>query len=235
MQIWVPISQRFSDIGVSIRSSHDQENMPDCYNCDKEGDLKRCAGCQHAYYCSKACQKRHWRKHKPNCIPPQSSLHELFRACILDVFPSPSTAQEYGFDNMKLYHGDLLSPFEEFPEATAGHILLGLYQIITKDIANDELPCGMVPVHNSIGASKKMMLEAFERNALDEFLYRYISSVIARYGDQLPRGNYCLEWIQNKLVIGPTRLSLGDSVQVTQEQVMQMRNDIYRRYYGTST
>ena len=207
--------------------------MSTCDNCNHEANLKRCAGCQHAYYCSKTYQKRHWRKHKPNCIPPESSLHELFRACLVDEWPSPSASREYGFDNVRLYHGDLRLPFEGFPEAlTAGNILLGVYEFITVDICNDECPgYGTVPVYNSIGASKKMMLEAYENNALDEFIHRYINS--AR--NHLTPQSYCTQWIQNKLVIGPTRLSLSDSVQLTQEQVMQMRNDIYRRYYGTST
>lgn len=118
---------------------------------------------------------------------------------------------------------------------TAEHILLGLYQFITKDIDNDERPSFTVPVFNSIGASKKMMLEAFEKNALDEFLHRYIRSVIDKCGDHLPPTNYGLRWIRNRLVIGPTRLWLSDSVQLTKEQVVQMRNDIYRKYYRASS
>ncbi|KAL9959780.1 hypothetical protein ACROYT_G033135, partial [Oculina patagonica] len=207
-----------------------------CYNCGKKGDLKRCAGCQHAYYCSKACQKQHWRRHKPNCIPPESSLHELFQACFTDLFPSPSTARDYGFDNVKLYHGDGVIKSWNCPRgdlvlpdgSTAKNVLLGVYQFIAQDIANTERPEGWLPVKNSIGASMKMMHEAFEKNALDEFLHRYINSL----GNHLTPESYCYGWIKLKLVIGPTRLSLSDSVQLTKEQVEQMRSDIYRRYYG---
>ncbi|KAJ7336071.1 hypothetical protein OS493_013449 [Desmophyllum pertusum] len=209
--------------------------MPDsCYVCDKKGDVKRCSGCQHAYYCSRTCQRQHWRRHKPHCIPPQSSLHELLHACFMDVFPSASAALDYGFESMSLYHGDLVLP-DQRQLLSPEHVLLGLYQMINRDINLDELPsCGTVPVANSIGASKKMLLEAYEKNALDDFLHRYINSVIEHSGEYLPPENYCFLWLRNRLVIGPTRLLLSESVYLTQEQVVQMRNDISRRYYEAS-
>ncbi|KAJ7336069.1 hypothetical protein OS493_013447 [Desmophyllum pertusum] len=206
--------------------------MPDsCYICEKEGDVKRCSGCQHAYYCSRTCQRKDWRRHKRHCIPPQSSLHELSYACDIDVFPSPSTARDYGFDNMRLYHGDVVF----YDGSRAENILLGLYQMINRDIGIDELPSIYnIPVANSIGASKKMLHEAYEKNALDDFVHRYINSVIEHSGLYNPSNNFCFLWLQNRLVIGPTRLSPSESVQLTQEQVVQMRNDIYRKYYEAS-
>ena len=206
-----------------------------CYSCGERRETKRCAACHHAHYCSKTCQKRHWKKHKPNCIPPESSLHELFDACAKDLFPSAPAAYDYGFDNVKLYHGDSVLPGHS-DGLSPKHVLLGLYQIITKDIGNDELPnvgefLSDTPVYNSIGASKKMMLEAFEKNSLDDFLHRYIRSVIEELGDQLPRDCYVFLWRWHRLVIGPTRLLLSETVGLTQGQVVQMRNDIYQRYY----
>lgn len=210
-----------------------------CYSCGEERETKRCAACQHAHYCSKTCQKQHWKKHKPNCIPPDSSLHDLFDACAMDLWPSALTAHDYGFDNVKLYHGDSVLPGVS-DGLTPKHVLLGLYQIITKDIRNDELPnvgrfLSDTPVYNSFGASKKMMLEAFEKNSLDDFLHRYISSVIDGFGVYLPPDCYVFLWTRHRLVIGPTRMSLSESVELTQGQVVQMRNDIYRRYYETSS
>ncbi|KAJ7600012.1 hypothetical protein C8J56DRAFT_879768 [Mycena floridula] len=32
--------------------------------------LKRCGGCLEATYCSRACQKAHWKQHVPECRPP---------------------------------------------------------------------------------------------------------------------------------------------------------------------
>ena len=42
-----------------------------CFLCQKEGrspPLRRCSQCEVAYYCSKTCQRGHWKKHKPACI-----------------------------------------------------------------------------------------------------------------------------------------------------------------------
>lgn len=156
----------------------------------------------------------------------------------MDLWPSALTAHDYGFDNVKLYHGDSVFPGVS-DGLTPKHVLLGLYQIITKDIRNDELPnvgrfLSDTPVYNSFGASKKMMLEAFEKNSLDDFLHRYISSVIDGFGVYLTPDCYVFLWTRHRLVIGPTRMSLSESVELTQGQVVQMRNDIYRRYYETS-
>lgn len=41
---------------------------PDCAFCHSNtGDLKRCLGCNKVFYCSKVCQKRHWKQHKSEC------------------------------------------------------------------------------------------------------------------------------------------------------------------------
>ena len=42
-----------------------------CFLCGKEGrspSLRRCSQCEIAYYCSKTCQRGHWKKHKAACI-----------------------------------------------------------------------------------------------------------------------------------------------------------------------
>ena len=31
--------------------------------------LMKCAGCKWAYYCSKLCQRKDWKTHKPSCDP----------------------------------------------------------------------------------------------------------------------------------------------------------------------
>ena len=38
-----------------------------CAACESMHDVKPCAGCMGVYYCSKACQMKHWRKHKTIC------------------------------------------------------------------------------------------------------------------------------------------------------------------------
>ena len=76
-----------------------------------------------------------------------------------------------------------------------------------------------------------MILEAYENNALDDFIHKYINSVITRIGADGTPG-YCKIWLQNKLVIGPTRLLLSDEVGLTRQQEVNMRNEIFQRYYG---
>ena len=42
-----------------------------CFHCGKEGrspPLRRCSQCEIAYYCSKTCQRGHWKRHKAACI-----------------------------------------------------------------------------------------------------------------------------------------------------------------------
>lgn len=38
-----------------------------CALCGKEGDLKKCGGCNVLNYCSKECQRAHWGVHKEQC------------------------------------------------------------------------------------------------------------------------------------------------------------------------
>lgn len=192
-----------------------------CYTCLKNGEVKLCGRCRHAFYCSKICQRKHWTKHKPNCIPAESSLHDLFQACSADLLPVPeAAARDYGLDNMRLYHGDVMWDLGPF-EITAEQILFGLYRTIEIDIGNSELNNRVL---NSIGVTKKMVVEAFENNALDEFLNRYVRNVISRHGRASPQ--YCFGWLQFKLVIGPTRTE-----GLTQEQVEKMRKEIYEKCF----
>ena len=124
--------------------------MSRCFNCEKNCETKRCTGCHQAFYCSKTCQKNHWSKHKENCIRADSSIHELFKVCARDVFPDPGStvARDYGFDNVRVNHGDVL--WGDLRPMMAETILLGVFQLITKDVGNLELGDTMY-VFNSIG------------------------------------------------------------------------------------
>ena len=42
-----------------------------CFHCQTEGrspPLRKCSQCEIAFYCSKACQRGHWKVHKAACI-----------------------------------------------------------------------------------------------------------------------------------------------------------------------
>ena len=40
---------------------------PVCQTCGVAGKLRRCGGCNDAYYCSTTCQAQHWPVHRPHC------------------------------------------------------------------------------------------------------------------------------------------------------------------------
>jgi hypothetical protein len=47
------------------------EGVSACSFCQKQDvALKRCSKCQAVAYCSVACQRNHWKAHKPECISP---------------------------------------------------------------------------------------------------------------------------------------------------------------------
>ena len=42
-----------------------------CFLCQREGQsppLRRCSQCEIAFYCSKDCQRGHWKTHKAACV-----------------------------------------------------------------------------------------------------------------------------------------------------------------------
>ncbi|CAN0435888.1 unnamed protein product [Ectocarpus sp. 13 AM-2016] len=38
-----------------------------CSNCGKDGSLRPCSRCRHVRYCSRDCQRQHWKDHKRDC------------------------------------------------------------------------------------------------------------------------------------------------------------------------
>ncbi|KAI0687799.1 hypothetical protein C8T65DRAFT_746944 [Cerioporus squamosus] len=64
----VPVSSgTFLEEGVSVGRKDNPGNTA-CANCGSPSDLKACAACGQRYYCSKTCQRAHWKeKHKTEC------------------------------------------------------------------------------------------------------------------------------------------------------------------------
>ena len=55
-----------------------------CAGCGKEGtDYNRCSSCKAVHYCSRTCQRAHWREHKPKCHRPMTT-QEMQRAMEAD-------------------------------------------------------------------------------------------------------------------------------------------------------
>ena len=177
---------------------------------------KQCSNCKDAVYCSKDCQKKHWSKHKPNCIRSDHSIHGLFRLCFEDLLPvcGSTVARDYGFDNVRENHGDVLWGISSTP-SMAENILLALYKCIKRDVCCLEMGESHL-VFSSIGASRKMIAEALENNKLDDLIHLFIKNVFSRHGPGSPQ--YCFGWIWNRLVIGPTRTE-----GLTQQQIQEMR------------
>ena len=46
-----------------------KSTLKNCSNCKMPSkDLKKCANCGQVRYCSRECQKKHWKEHKPSCL-----------------------------------------------------------------------------------------------------------------------------------------------------------------------
>ena len=199
-----------------------------CFGCMSEPDsVKRCSRCKINTYCSVRCQTAHWRRHKPNCLPSDSAVHQLFHFCALDIFP-PSTDPiwwQFGFASISQYHGDVISR-EGY---TALQILLGLYQAIRIDVSLAEDGYALQPPRNTMGMSKKMLQKAYKTNTLDDLLHHYISNSISSYGDKIAK--YLVWWCQNKLIIGPTKPTSSNKEE-WQKIKEETRKNIYTKYYA---
>ena len=55
---------------------HSQEYNPNklCSFCGVPQSKFKCKGCKICYYCSKACQKKHWKGHKNACVTKTEKL-----------------------------------------------------------------------------------------------------------------------------------------------------------------
>jgi hypothetical protein len=71
-----PIIARAAKATGNRRKSHPDRGIQFCRKCDEVDDaserFKQCSRCKVAYYCSRECQKEHWKIHKKECLPPPS-------------------------------------------------------------------------------------------------------------------------------------------------------------------
>ncbi|KAH9854859.1 hypothetical protein C2E23DRAFT_815931 [Lenzites betulinus] len=69
--------------------------------CEESASLKCCSACKKAWYCTKECQRVHWRRHIFECKlkGPIGTAYYLSRACYADTFPiHAQTRKDFGFD-----------------------------------------------------------------------------------------------------------------------------------------
>ena len=64
-----------------------------CATCGQP-TCKRCAGCGQVSYCSHACQKRGWKRHKKVCRPPTDMVTSEVCKVLIDTMRSPEIRNE---------------------------------------------------------------------------------------------------------------------------------------------
>ncbi|KAF9001368.1 hypothetical protein BDQ17DRAFT_1358692 [Cyathus striatus] len=69
----MPIPLRGAPLAQSSRVCQNY----DCNNSETNAKMRSCAKCSLSYYCSKACQKVDWPRHKPGCIMTAESRDYL--------------------------------------------------------------------------------------------------------------------------------------------------------------
>jgi hypothetical protein len=76
MQEFHSILARAAKATGTKRTSHPDRGIQVCRKCKKSDDaseqFSKCSRCKVAYYCSRECQKGHWKIHKKDCLPPPS-------------------------------------------------------------------------------------------------------------------------------------------------------------------
>lgn len=63
----LPIEKPLPATGTEMASDSSSKKTKKCQNCSKETILL-CGKCKKVYYCSSACQKKDWLKHKKYCV-----------------------------------------------------------------------------------------------------------------------------------------------------------------------
>jgi hypothetical protein len=70
--VWTEISMR--PIQCAESKNGELSDPDQCCVCEKKGTMLVCARCRRQYYCSAACQRQDWKRHKPVCLLPNASI-----------------------------------------------------------------------------------------------------------------------------------------------------------------
>lgn len=65
-----------------IPTTVNQGDPTRCHGCGMSREsffqpLKKCSRCNDAFYHSRDCQKKHWKHHKPDCLPSLASVTDI--------------------------------------------------------------------------------------------------------------------------------------------------------------
>ena len=68
---------------VSTSTELQSQSHQECANCKKaQSNLKKCGACGKVRYCSKECQRAHWKEHKSNCKPSSRAPTTTPTSCV---------------------------------------------------------------------------------------------------------------------------------------------------------
>ena len=131
--------------GKKGKGAAEPEETHRCFHCESEGATMCCSQCHRAWYCHKACQKRHWKQHKRACTAAVAA--EARRAKLRREATAARGGGGFDTETCVICMGPVVAPVE----LPCGHAYCGacLAELREKDVTQAcphcraELPPGL--------------------------------------------------------------------------------------------